>query len=172
LHAIFDIAASSPDKQYMSKSLAKMATFLAAFAVAPAMACHPTGPSLGDDLGEYDRVFVGEVTGARLIGRENELLGRPDACTLPESGEKELCFNFMGASRPVHLFVVPNRFLKGHVKGPIELDEIGCSSQTPKLGGRALFFVRRGSNSASVIWESSSEYFTSWLKLLGATDGR
>ena len=156
----------------MTKFFARAAIFFSAFAFSPAMACHPIGPSLGDDLGGYDRVFVGEVTGARLIGRENELLGHPDACIPPTSGEKKLCFSFIGNSRPVVLFVVPSRVLKGKVEGTIEIEEAGCNSQDPKIGGRALFFVRKGSNSASVVWESSGEYFENWLKNFGIPDER
>ena len=134
------------------------------------MACHPVGPN--DDLSRYDRVFLGEVTGARLIGRENQLLGRPDGCTIPEPGEEKICFNLSGSSRPVRLFVIPYHVAKGRVVGPAEVDEAGCKSQSPQLGTRALFFMRPGSNTASVVWESSGDYFNGWLKRLDISDER
>ena len=132
----------------------------AALAASPAYPCFKVSPD-GEHLDKYSSVFIGEVTGIRRDGRENELLGRPDICA------HELCMTITDGASPTTVFAVPTTVARGNAKGVQSLSLVGCTFTLPKLGEQGIFFVNAGSTSAITIWESDKKNFKLWRKRLG-----
>ena len=149
----------------MSKSLVITASLLIAFFANPADACRTVRPD-PKKLDRFETIFLGEVTGVRLIGHENKLLGRPDGCATGKGGKDDECFNLIGGSQPVTLFSVPITVVKGKASNVQELKMVGCSGTQPKLKEKVIFFVNAGGHSAITIWESNGKEYDEWLKRL------
>ena len=150
----------------MSKSFSITATLLITFFVNPADACRTVRPD-PNKLDRFETIFLGEVTGVRLVGREHELLGRPDGCMLGSDGKTDECFSFIGGSKPVTLYSVPITVVKGKAEKVQELQMVGCSGVHPNLNEKVLFFVNAGDHSAITILESNGKEYDEWLKRLG-----
>ena len=143
------------------------ATFLAIIATAsalPANACHVVQPVAGQ-TGDYEAIFVGEVTGIRLRSYENLQLSRADGCTIEEDGVEPMCFNI--TSDPlVSVFALPRVVVRGNVTDVQELDQAGCNNPNLALKDRGIFFVNQGGHSAAIVWQSHGNY-EGWLRELG-----
>lgn len=146
-----------------SRSLAAIVSASAA----PAGACHDVEPTNGQ-AGDYEAIFVGEVTGIRLRSYENRQLGRADACSIEEDGVESVCFNIM--SDPlVSIFALPRIVVRGNIDVQ-ELNEAGCNKTDLALKNRGIFFVNPSGGSAAIVWEGESAY-EDWLKELGVDAG-
>lgn len=138
-------------------------SLLASFAPS-ANACHPVLPAPGG-TNEFEAIFLGEVTGIRLIGYENRELDRPDACMAPTEDEAQVCFNIT-SDPPLSIFALPRHVVRGDIEGIQELDQAGCNKDSIAMKERAIFFVNPGGHSAAIVWEGHPE-FGSWLDRLG-----
>ncbi len=133
--------------------------------VPPAHACHVVQPTPGN-TDRYEAIFLGEVTGIRLVGYENRQLGRPDACDVAEEGDASMCLNIT-SDPPLPVFALPRSVFRGKVTGVLQLDQAGCNRSDVSLKERAIFFVNPGGKSAAIVWERQPE-FKDWLARLEA----
>jgi len=130
-----------------------------------AHACHVVQPIPGN-TDKFEAIFVGEVTGIRLLGYENLEIGKPDACEIAEEGVEPLCFNIT-SDPPMPVFALPRTVFRGEVSNVLELDQAGCNNENVSLKDRAIFFVNPGGHSAAIVWESQRE-FKDWVARLEA----
>lgn len=129
----------------------------------PALACHVVQPIPGDTA-KFEAIFIGEVTGIRLLGYENRELGKPDACLATEEGAEPVCFNMVSDS-PVSIFALPRKVFRGEVADVLELDQAGCNNAGVSMKDRAIFFVNPGGRSAAIVWETQPD-FKDWVARL------
>ena len=152
----------------MKNTLVIITSLLVSLIANPVIACHVMRPD-PDKLDRFETIFLGEVTGIRLIGHENKLLGRPDGCEIVNGRKTDLCFNLDGGNQPVVLFAVPRKVVKGKADNVQELQMAGCAGTQPKLKERVLFFVHPKGSSAITVWESDKQEFDKWMNRLGFT---
>lgn len=150
----------------MSKTLMLAAIALAGVAPLSVEACRDMVPDLSD-LKSYESIFVGEVSGIRLIGYENKQLGRPDACEIQDNGEQGECFNLIGGNAPVAIFAIPTKVIKGKILGVQELQQAGCNYSNIPLKEHGIFFVNPGGSSAVIVWRSKASDYMLLLERLG-----
>ncbi len=143
----------------MQRSFRFVALTLGLLWNANATACHRISPS--GPLEHYSAIFLGVVTGIRLHGLENRLLGRGDFVL---DGQPLTITN--GAS-PVSVTTVATLSVRGSPESPVTVRLVGCTFALPALNERGLFFVQPGGESAVTVWESDAPQFSRWLDQLG-----
>ncbi len=112
------------------------------------------------------RIFVGELSGIRLIEYEDRLLDRSSGCATGPDEDGLECIDSISGSPRIQLFVVPTRVIKGAANDVQELRQVGCTSSDMPLRAQGLFFVDSNGN-AVIVWRSQSENYFHWLERLG-----
>jgi hypothetical protein len=154
----------------MTKTIGLVGLILAALAPLSVEACRDMMPDMAD-LPSYASVFVGEVSGIRLIEYENTRLDRSSKCDTDLNDDDLECIGHIAGRPLIKIFVIPTKVIKGTVTGVQELEQAGCTGSDIPLKEQGIFFVYPNSTTAVIVWRFKTADYANWLERLDATKG-